>query len=157
MSCGPHKIGFQDLAPSNCLKKRQQCISFYMLIILREDINLWWPNEQEEGRDEVLKIENVWGSWTEENVRLSRGKYWQSDRLCKVFRPYCLRYLCLSHYGVLSLKMRLLCLRRATVGPPGPHNRESMCVPNLESSSLVVLKCGLLCLFLCVCEYEREN
>lgn len=108
-------------------------------------------------KDKVLKEKMCVAVEQKECQRLNRGKYWQSDRLCKVFRPYCLRCLCFSQYGVLSFKIRLLCVSRATVRPPGPHNSERQCVPNLESSGLVAFKCGLLCFFsLCVWIRKRE-
>lgn len=84
--------------------------------------------KQEAQRDEVLKEENV--QQKKNATDLNAGKYWQSDRLCKVFRPCCLCSLCFSPHGVLSFKIRLLCLRRATPGPPGPCKRKWECMPN---------------------------
>lgn len=110
------------------------------------------PKELEvEERDKGLKEENMWGSRPErECQKLNGGKFWQSDGLCKDFRLYCLRCLCFSHHGVLSFKIRLLCLRTTTLGLPGPCNRKCVCVcmPNLMSWRLVVLKCELFFFFL---------
>lgn len=95
--------------------------------------------------------------------RMSDWAQGNTDRVTgcvKSLDPYCLRCLCCSQYGVLSFKIRLLCSSRATLGPPGPQNRERVCVCQMRrvwglwGFSMV---CCVILLCVCWCVYEKES